>query len=414
MAIRHTVSLTVLMLLAALLLGGCIAIPVSSKTTQTFIEIDSLSFLEAGRTSKSDVRDALGDPWKTDETDSQWTYELGALLSGRWAGCVAIPPGFGDCGVSDGTLELQLLKIEFDNEDIVSSWYEFERSPDEIQRADEISRHLVVGKTTGNDVTDEFGQPNYGGGPEPSMLYTNTRREWLLSPYIKGGKADKPELYIELDDQGVLRHFELIDATEPEHCVATGVCIIRYGWEFGTLFVMFTRPPDEDREAKQFDQAAGQCSVYLYGDVAYDKADAVTAWHFFQMDEQFSALFSPAYYLNWRLSPGQHQIGIQNANSVDSDSGSIVGGLFSSDRDDEYVKTISKTIECVSGDVYFLALAEMIKTDGIFNPKVFTSDFSLTLVDSDIGKINVLERDLASGLIHFLPQVDLDFSSPAE
>jgi len=75
-------------------LHGCV-LPFSMppKTIQTMIPKESLSFLEIGQTTKADVRETLGEPWKTDQTDSEWAYELRTVLSGRWGLCVALPSG---------------------------------------------------------------------------------------------------------------------------------------------------------------------------------------------------------------------------------------------------------------------------------------------------------------------------------
>jgi hypothetical protein len=92
-----------------------------------------LSFLEIAQTTKADVRETLGKPWKTDETDSEWVYELRTVLSGRWGGCIAIPPGFGGCGVSDGKVVLRLLKIDFNDSGVVTGWDEYKSAAEKVK-----------------------------------------------------------------------------------------------------------------------------------------------------------------------------------------------------------------------------------------------------------------------------------------
>jgi hypothetical protein len=369
------------------------------------ISKESLSFLEKGQTTKDEVRETLGEPQDTNETGSEWVYELRLLMSGRWGFCIAIPPGYGNCGVSDGKAATELLRIDFDDAGVVTGWDRFRGPPGTEHRSagkrapPTIHAPLTIGVTTREEIYAGYGEPEFGNAAGSSALYTET---------------GKQNLYLEYSDQDVLRHVELIDDLNSDPCVATGICIISYGSRLWTFFIIFTRPPFDDREAKQFNQAAGRCSVYLFGDIAYDREEKVTAWHFIRIDEQLSALSTPSYYLNWQLSPGQHLIQIQNADRVESDVGPIFDRLFGSDGYDEEPQTVSHSIECVSGDVYFLALAETIKTGGVFNVKALTSDFSLTPVQREIGEPNVRKRILASGSLHFPPEVEVKLSSPTD
>lgn len=120
-----------LILALAIYLYGCVPMP--PKTIQTKIPKEGLSFLEKGQTTKDEVRASLGKPWKTDENDSEWVYELRKVLSGRWGYCVAIPPGYGGCGVSDGEVVLELFKIDFNDSGVVTGWDEYESTAEKVE-----------------------------------------------------------------------------------------------------------------------------------------------------------------------------------------------------------------------------------------------------------------------------------------
>jgi outer membrane protein assembly factor BamE (lipoprotein component of BamABCDE complex) len=119
----------VLMLMACLY--GCVPMP--PQTIQTMIPKEDLSFLEKGQTTKDEVRASLGIPQQTNETDSEWVYELRTVLSGRWGYCVAIPPGYGGCGVSDGEVALRLLRIDFNDSGVVTSWDEYKSVAENVE-----------------------------------------------------------------------------------------------------------------------------------------------------------------------------------------------------------------------------------------------------------------------------------------
>ncbi len=87
---------------------------------------ESLSFLEIGQTTKADVREKLGRPPKTNEADTEWTYRLRSVMSGRFGLCVAIPDADPQCGITDGKLVLQILKIDFNDAGVVSGWDKFD------------------------------------------------------------------------------------------------------------------------------------------------------------------------------------------------------------------------------------------------------------------------------------------------
>jgi len=98
-------------------LGGCIALPVPPKTTVEMIPKEKLSFLEVGETTKAEVRQTLGRPWKIDSAENNWIYKVRQAKSGRWAVCVGF--GYeGDCGVTQGKEALYVLRIDFNEADV--------------------------------------------------------------------------------------------------------------------------------------------------------------------------------------------------------------------------------------------------------------------------------------------------------
>ena len=201
------------------------------KTVDTSISKETLAFLDKGRTTKTDVLQTLGNPRQTNETDSEWVYELRAVLSGRWGYCIAIPPGYGGCGVSDGKAIQILLQIDFDDAGVVTGWNEFRGPAYAEPGIEDIYEELTVGWSTRADVIADYGEPTYGDIDGTSALYAGNGRS---------------ELYLEFNAQNVLLHAERIDRASGSACVETGVCIIRYGNEFVTLFV------DQDPEIGMF------------------------------------------------------------------------------------------------------------------------------------------------------------------
>ena len=117
-------------------LGGCIGLPLPPRTIYTMIPKESLSFLEAGQTTKADVRKTLGEPWNTDETDSKWVYQLRAVVSGRWGYCGISPIPFDPdliCDVSERKYVFKLLEIDFNNSGVVTGWDEYESTDEKVK-----------------------------------------------------------------------------------------------------------------------------------------------------------------------------------------------------------------------------------------------------------------------------------------
>ncbi len=108
-------------LVLAVCLIGCAPLP--SKTIQTMIPEESLSFLEIEKTTKDEVRETLGKPWQSDEVDNKWLYKLRTVATGRFGFC--LPFSEVDCESTDGKAVLYVLEIYFDDADVVTGWEEF-------------------------------------------------------------------------------------------------------------------------------------------------------------------------------------------------------------------------------------------------------------------------------------------------
>ncbi len=101
-------------------LGGCIGLPLPAKTTVELIPKEKLSFLEVGQTTKAEVRQTLGKPWKIDLAENRWIYEVRRARSGRWVWCFSPGGGQGDCGVTEGKDTLYVLRIDFNDADVAT------------------------------------------------------------------------------------------------------------------------------------------------------------------------------------------------------------------------------------------------------------------------------------------------------
>ena len=119
MAFRKAKICVHLVLILGACLNGCAPLP--SKTIQTIIPEESLSFLEIGETTKDQVRAFFGEPWESDEADNDWLYKLRIVATGRWGMC-----GEYDCApIKAGKAVLYVLRIDFNEADVVTGWEEF-------------------------------------------------------------------------------------------------------------------------------------------------------------------------------------------------------------------------------------------------------------------------------------------------
>ena len=290
--------------------------------------------------------------------------------------------------------------------------------------SDEKRAQLQIGSTTREEVYGLFGEPDFGNADESSVLYSRVRREWLIilspgQPEPGAGEVEE-NLYVEFDDQNALRHFELVDFVERKACASNGICMMRPGMGRNTYFVVFTRSPSDDREAKQFHQLPDHCSVYFFGDVAMENQDFVTAWHTVCLDQQsvVSTLYSPDLYLRWNLPPGTHRLRVQNAWAWDWRLGEgSTGFLAMINRGKDEWMTLTHTVECISGEAHFLGVEESVrweaakkedKSGWLFANRIAGIKFRLDRVSSETGQAKIKERRLTADTTKLSSTSDAD------
>ena len=114
-------------------LHGCVPlppVPLPDKLIQEMISEERLTFLDVGRTTKEEVRATLGIPYKINEDDTEWVYELRTVESSRWAWCIIqSDPDIPDC-TKYGKRAKYLLRINFNDADVITDWDKF-KSKDE-------------------------------------------------------------------------------------------------------------------------------------------------------------------------------------------------------------------------------------------------------------------------------------------
>ena len=119
MAFRKAKICVHLVLILGACLNGCAPLP--SKTIQTIIPEESLSFLEIGETTRDQVRYFFGEPWESDWADNDWLYKLRIVATGRWGACF---PGESHCNSTVGKPVFYVLRIYFNEANVVTGWEE--------------------------------------------------------------------------------------------------------------------------------------------------------------------------------------------------------------------------------------------------------------------------------------------------
>ena len=289
--------------------------------------------------------------------------------------------------------------------------------------SDDNMAQLQLGLTTRDEIYTKFGQPIFATEDGTSVLYAETRSKWIvLNPDAGAGAGDvEKNLYLEFDDQNALSHFELVDFVDRKACATTGICMFRQGVAKHTSFIVFARPTYEDWEAKQLDQLPGHCSIYLYGNVSFEKLDSGSAWHQVCLDREqgSTTLYSPDLYLRWHLPPGPHRISVENAWAWNWDSGSV-GRLYVgvTNRSADDWKSLTYEVDCRAGDVHFFRIRETVESKKakkedradwlLFGTKYVSTEFSLESVSAEIGQAMIRDRDLGADLVDVKLELDAD------
>jgi hypothetical protein len=294
--------------------------------------------------------------------------------------------------------------------------------------SDDNRAQLQLGSTTRDEIYAIFGQPIFMTEDGVSVLYAETRRKWIvLNDGARPGAGDvEINLYLEFNDQNTLSHSELVDFVDRKACAKTGICMFRPNVTKHTFFVVFARPTNEDFEAKQLDQLPGYCSIYLYGNVSFEKPDRGSAWHHVCLDGEpgAAALYSPDLYLRWHLRPGSHRISVQNAWAWNSGAGPYArlhSGFIN--RTESDWKSLTYEVDCRAGDVHFLRIREAVESkkvekedraDWMFSTKYVSTEFGLESVGTEIGQAIIRDRDLALDLVDVNLEPDADTYSIRE
>jgi outer membrane protein assembly factor BamE (lipoprotein component of BamABCDE complex) len=129
-------------------LSACVIIPIPmpSKTQANYVEREDIRFIRKGTTTKTEVREQLGEPSQTLNDPVRWVYTLRKFTGNRWAACIFVGGPYaadGDCGmVAEGRTKFRILEVEFDEEGIVD---------------DKDTYSIVEGKCKRPDICEESG-----------------------------------------------------------------------------------------------------------------------------------------------------------------------------------------------------------------------------------------------------------------
>ena len=99
---------------------GCTVLP-DGLPGRTYIEKDSLEFVQTGQTSKIEVRQALGPPDWSFNGGSRWIYKTRRRGDYGLSGCVAFPDDGGEMRCSKSTVApvMEFVDFSFDGQDVV-------------------------------------------------------------------------------------------------------------------------------------------------------------------------------------------------------------------------------------------------------------------------------------------------------
>lgn len=172
---------------------------------------------------------------------------------------------------------------------------------------DEKLAFIEIGKSTKEDIAAAMPGPmQFLDGK--TWLFARTRKE-AQSSYVSTyqdtksgqkveiaiGDVDFRYLVIRFDDNGVVSGYEASKSEYMTGCNRSGVCNLA-----GSTYMLLA-PETEDLAAKQLDQPANSCGVYMYG----NPSDAVEA----MLDRRpIGGIFDKNYYIFQQTRPGQRQL----------------------------------------------------------------------------------------------------------
>jgi hypothetical protein len=161
---------------------------------------------------------------------------------------------------------------------------------------------IEIGESTKEDIEAAFEQPmQFQDGN--IWLYVRAREEaewayvWLIPDNPEGtmGDVDFRYLVITFDDNGVVTGYEKSSSENVVGCNQSGVCLL----EWSTY--MMLAPEEEDQAAKQFDQPADRCGVYVYA--GRSKSVTITL-----DSRRIGGLFDKDYFVFEQVKPGAHRL----------------------------------------------------------------------------------------------------------
>ena len=132
---------------------GCVVIPRPFlPSSDTFIEKESLRFIETGQTEKEDLRQAFGPPDWSFDGGSRWIYKTRMYITGGMGVCVGdVISGGGSCSKPRGVAILTILDLDFDSVGIVSRQEISSLEPGSCTESQVCFSPLMIYATADND-----------------------------------------------------------------------------------------------------------------------------------------------------------------------------------------------------------------------------------------------------------------------
>jgi len=95
----------------------------ASESSETFIEEESLKFIEIGKSTRAELQQTIGLPDWSFNDGSRWIYKVSTSKPGGWGGCyieVISAEGSAGCGRSDYEPVMTILDLSISNLDVIS------------------------------------------------------------------------------------------------------------------------------------------------------------------------------------------------------------------------------------------------------------------------------------------------------
>ena len=112
------------LVIVTLVTAGCVAIPYyASESSETFIEEETLKFIEIGKSTRAELQQTIGLPDWSFNDGSRWIYKVSASKPGGWGGCyieVISIEGSAGCGRSYHEPVMTILDLSISDLDVIS------------------------------------------------------------------------------------------------------------------------------------------------------------------------------------------------------------------------------------------------------------------------------------------------------